>query len=454
MQKSLTNPPTSAGDLPRNVGGVHAATLNVLHMVGIGPFITLPLLLATMNGAPALAGWVLGALLASCDGLIWAELGSALPKAGGPYAYLQTAFGASRTGRCVVFLFVWQILLTAPLSLAAGAVGLAAYTRSLFSLPARSLPVLAMGMLALCLLLLYRNLARTRGLSFLMGGCLVAVIALLFSATSTHLALYRVAPLLHWAQWPHGAAALEGLSKATRFAMYDYAGYWTVNYFASEVRRPERVIPRATLWSIGAVALLYWGLTTVVVMALPMSSILRSHAIITRVLTAAAGSGWADAATVLILIVGIASLFAGMLGYSRVPFAAAQDGNFFALFARVHRRQFPAAAVTLTAVLAMGACLFPLSRIIEYLVVLQILMKFLPQIAAQFALRRSGLRLPFRTPLFPATTLLALSGWLLILLGASRASLLTALVLVVCGILLFFLWEAAERRRPIPAPGE
>src|SRR5262249_16846338 len=100
---SNTPPPAAQGGVPtsaessprlqREIGLWSATTLNMIDMIGVGPFITLPLIVAAMGGPQAMIGWVLGALFAMCDGLIWAELGAAMPGSGGSYRYLREMFG-------------------------------------------------------------------------------------------------------------------------------------------------------------------------------------------------------------------------------------------------------------------------------------------------------------------------------------------------------------------------
>ena len=113
-------------ELERSLTLRSAVTLNLLDMIGVGPFLTLPLLLAAMGGPQAMVGWVLGALLAACDGLVWAELGAAMPEAGGTYAYLGKMF-PGQWGRWLSFLFVFQLMVSAPVSVASGWIGLAQY---------------------------------------------------------------------------------------------------------------------------------------------------------------------------------------------------------------------------------------------------------------------------------------------------------------------------------------
>src|SRR6185436_814684 len=112
--------------LIRGVGLWGATTLNMIDMIGVGPFITIPLIIAAMNGPQAMLGWIVGALLVTCDGLVWAELGASLPEAGGPVRYLRAMYGP-RVGRWLSFLFVWQLTFSAPLSMASGCIGFAMY---------------------------------------------------------------------------------------------------------------------------------------------------------------------------------------------------------------------------------------------------------------------------------------------------------------------------------------
>src|SRR3954469_13800147 len=109
-----------------------AIALNMIDMIGVGPFITIPLIISAMGGPQAMLGWVLGALLAICDGLVWAELGAAMPRAGGSYFYLKNIYGENGLGRWMSFLFIWQLSFSAPLSIASGCIGLARYAGYIF----------------------------------------------------------------------------------------------------------------------------------------------------------------------------------------------------------------------------------------------------------------------------------------------------------------------------------
>src|SRR5213594_2937768 len=113
--------------LVRGIGLGSATALNMIDMIGVGPFITIPLIVTAMGGPQAMLGWILGAIFAMCDGLVWAELGAAMPRSGGSYRYLREIYGPNRLGRLVSFLFIWQLSFSAPLSIASGSIGLAGY---------------------------------------------------------------------------------------------------------------------------------------------------------------------------------------------------------------------------------------------------------------------------------------------------------------------------------------
>src|SRR5271156_4497638 len=118
--------------LKRQLSLGNAVSLNMMNMIGVGPFITLPLVVVAMGGPQAMLGWILGALIAVCDGLVWAELGAAMPEAGGSYTFLREIYGRHGAGRMISFLYIWQLGFTAPLSIASGCIGLAQYAAYLW----------------------------------------------------------------------------------------------------------------------------------------------------------------------------------------------------------------------------------------------------------------------------------------------------------------------------------
>ena len=132
------NDVSEAEKLERGLGLIEATSLNMTFMVGIGPFVVIPFVIQAMGGPGSLVAWAAGALLAVFDGCIWAELGAAMPQAGGSYVYLREAYGAQRWGRVLSFLYIWQTLFQGPLSIASGALGFATYSRYLLEKSGRA----------------------------------------------------------------------------------------------------------------------------------------------------------------------------------------------------------------------------------------------------------------------------------------------------------------------------
>jgi amino acid transporter len=423
-----------------------AVTLNLLDMIGVGPFLTLPLLLAAMGGPQAMLGWVLGALLAACDGLVWAELGAAMPEAGGTYAYLGKMF-PGQWGRWLSFLFVFQLCFSAPLSVASGCIGLAQYAGFLspgfvgvggtlhvlhvggysFGVTAGRATWLAIAVVGLAVVLLYRRLAEMRGLS---TGMLVVVLGTIGWAMVTGLLHGHVARVFAFpaGAWKLNESFFVGLGSAMLIATYDYWGYYNVTFLGGEARDPGRTIPRAVLISIGVVAVLYLGLNASVLAVMGSPAIVAAQDVgarrallsemmrvaYTPGLGAGAGMWLGRLAAVLVMVTAFASVFSLLLGYSRIPFAAARDGNFPEVFGRLHpTRGFPYVSLLVLAGAACLFCFFSLADVIAALVVLRILLQFGLQHVGVMVLRvrRPELRRPFRMGLYPLPPLLALVGF-------------------------------------------
>ncbi|HEY5055036.1 MAG TPA: APC family permease, partial [Acidobacteriaceae bacterium] len=266
-------------------------TLNMLDMIGVGPFITLPLILAAMGGPQAMLGWVLGAVLALCDGLVWAELGAAMPEAGGSYVFLRRIYagtdGRAGAGRFLAFLFLFQLLFSAPLSVASGCIGLGQYATYLwpglarhtaahmtrlggYSVGVSAGPATAMAIAAVlaAVLLLYRGLASLRLVAGAMWCAVMGLIAWILVAGAMHGNLRQAFA------FPPGAFVLTpgffaGLGSAMLIATYDYWGYYNVAFLGGEVKDAARNIPRAILISIALVATLYLAMNVSVLSVLP-----------------------------------------------------------------------------------------------------------------------------------------------------------------------------------------
>ncbi len=396
-------------------------------------------------------GWLIGALLAFCDGLVWAELGAAMPKAGGSYHYLRAAFGPSGAGRWFSFLIVWQIMFSAPLSVASGSIGFANYCH--FLLPGLSptgVRILASMIPLLLVILLYRNIGSLGKLSVvLLGGVLVGCFWIVISGLP-HLNASRLfdfppgAFTMNWIFW-------AGLGHATLYALYDYFGYYNVCYLGEEIRRPERVIPQAILFSIAAVAALYIMMSASILSVVPWREAESSTFIASAFIERLHGTTAASLMTLLMLWIAFSSVFSLLLGYSRIPYAAAADGNFFKVFARLHPTgQFPHISLMALGAIASVFSLGRLPEVIGSLVATRVLVQYLPQAVGLFVLRfrEPELKRPFRMWLYPVPGIVSILGWLYILGTSSKKALLFALAVFVLGSVAFFIRARLRREWP------
>jgi amino acid transporter len=444
MAAHYTNSVSSQPTLARGIGLAGATSANMLEMIGVGPFITIPVLLAKMNGPQAMLGWLIGAVVALCDGMVWAELGAAMPGTGGPYRYLSEAYGPRSLGRMMSFLFIWETVLLTPLSIGGGAVGFAQYGRYFQKdMSWMEEKLIAMAVCLLLTALLYRDIRSVGRLSVTMW---VVVIGTVLWITGTGLIHFDPRRAF---DFPPGAFAPSrafffGLGGATLIAMYDYGGYNNVCFFAGEVREPERVIPRSILLSIGAVAALYLTMNVTIIGVVPWRDAVHSTAIASDFIERLHGLAAAKVVTVLILLTTFASVFAALLGYSRVPYAAAVEGRFFRPFARLHpRRNCPGFSLWFLGIGSALACLLTLETLINALIVIQVLIQFLAQVVAVPLIRRrrSEIARPFQMPLYPLTAIVAFGGWLYILIASGWQYIAIGIGLMAAGAAAY-LWRA------------
>jgi amino acid transporter len=480
MSPAPANPPPPSANAPagdklvRSIGLVQATALNMIDMIGVGPFITLPLIIAAMHGPQAMLGWIAGALLVVCDGLVWAELGAALPEAGGPVRYLRAMYGP-RFGRFLAFLFVWQLTFSAPLSMASGCIGFAQYASYLWpslsdTIVSRDVALALPGMGTLAV-----GVVLTKGTFVAMATALTAVF-LLYRRVSVvgRLAgllwigvigttlwiigsgLFRFDPKLAFA-FPTGAFDLTpefftGLGAAMLIAVYDYWGYYNVCYLGSEIKDPGRTIPRAILLSIAGVATLYILMNLAILGAMPWQEVAASKFVISDFMQRVWGPWAGSLVTLLMLWTAFASVFSLLMGYSRIPYAAALDGEYFAVFARVHPRlQIPHVSLLVLGANAVVFCLFRLADVVTALVVIRLIVQFLAQTIGIIVLRqrRPDLPRPFRMWFYPAPAVLAFLGFIYVLVmrPKSMESIRLALAVVVVGTALYAIrhWQRAAK---------
>ncbi|MHB8541399.1 MAG: APC family permease [Candidatus Acidiferrales bacterium] len=444
------------GKLERGLGLKEASALNMIDMVGIGPFIVIPLVIADMGGPQCLLAWAVGALLALIDGCVWAELGAAMPEAGGSYVYLREAYGPAKWGRLLSFLVIWQTIFQAPLVLASGSIGFAQYFSYLVPLGRYGQKAVAGGVVIALAILLYRRITAVGKISMLLWIGVMGTIVWLIAAGATHFH-----PELAFS-YPAGAWKLNwlffaGLGSATIPTVYSYWGYYNVCFLGGEVKQPERNIPRAIFISIIVIAILYLAMQTCVLGVVPWQEARHSQFIVSIFFQRIYGTHLAKFATLLILWIAFASLFSATLGYSRIPYAAAVDGNFFAIFGRVHpTKKFPhVSLLALCAVAFVFSLLFKLATVIAAILAMRILVQFIGQAIGLTLLRRKWPleRFPFKMWLYPIPAGIAIILWLALFL-ATGWQMLFGVAAIVAGVIVFLVrskglkeWPFAEATR-------
>jgi len=450
---------TDSPQLVRGLGLVQATALNVANMVGIGPFITIPLFLQAMHGPQALLAFPVAALLVLCDGLIWSELGAALPASGGSYHYLREIFGRYRWGRLVPFLFIWQFIVSGSLELASGYIGGVQYLGFAFPLLTKawggwgsnflSAAAAVAVTLALC-----RPVRAAGWLSVVLcAGTLAALLSVIVVGLP-HFDAAALAPApgafdVSWA-W------LLAFGGAMRVAVYDYFGYYNICHLGDEVANPGKTIPRAVIASVLIVTALYLAMNSTIISVVGWKSASESDHVASIFIDRLLGRGAALGFTALVVWTALAGVFAMTLGYSRIPFAAARNGDFFSAFASLHAAdRYP--VVSLLAVGGMTAvfCFLPLDAVIEATVTVRIVIQFIGQIVALHVLRmtRPDVALPFRMWLYPLPSLVALVGWTFVLVTSKPWFLLGGLGVIASGCVAYAIWKWTQKSAR-PSHGE
>jgi amino acid transporter len=439
--------------LDRGMGLLQATATNIIGMVGVGPFLTIPFMVTAMNGPHIIYAWAFGAVLALCDGLVYAELGAALPGSGGPYVYLREAYRPFGLGRLMAFVFIFQVMLVAPLSIAGGAVGFADYLGFYW---ATMTPVqhnlVAAAVCVAVTVLLYRDITSVGRLALVMLAVVLGTVGWVIVA-----GLFSFS----WAQafdFPPQARQLDSgllrsMGAAGLLAMYNYGGYSNVCNIGEELRTPERTLPRAIVLSIAIVVVLYIVMSTVILGMVPWREAQQSRTIaslfIERTFTDPAhGRIAALVMTSLILFVTASSLYSVILGYSRIPFAAARDGQFFRVFGRLHpTKRFPHISLLTIGAVTLPFCFFSLGQLVNWLIQVQILLQFVWQCAAVILLRRyrPDVAKPFRMWLYPLPALISLAMWIYIFLSAPLAGIVFSVAFLAVAVGAFAIFEKRAR---------
>ena len=419
--------------------------LNMIDMVGIGPFITLPLILSAMGGARCMIAWIFAGVLAIADGLVTAELGSEMPHAGGSYRFLRESYG--RAGKLISFLFLFQILISSPLSMASGCIGFAQYFARLFPATANYEQITAMCVCLVITILLLRRIDTIGKFSILLWIGVMLTIVLVIGVGVPHLKLHAFA---FWsAPRFDNKIAYAGFGTALILAVYDYLGYYNIAYLGDEVKEPEKTIPRVIVISILTIAAVYIVMQASIISVLPMTVAATSKFVVADYMEALIGGRSAQFITVLILWTAFASIFSVMLGYSRILFAAARDGNFFSIFARLHPTQaYPYVSVLFLGAVASIFCWLPLGKVVAGIVSIRSIIPFMAQIIGAVILRQTqpNRPRPFKMWLYPLPAIVALGLWAKVAISPEKGLRIGALYVILAGVVFFFIREAFVRR--------
>ena len=450
---------TQPEKLERGLGLLEATSLNMTFMIGIGPFVVIPFIIRAMNGPQCILAWVVGAALALVDGCVWAELGAAMPQAGGTYVFLREAYGPDRFGRLMSFLFIWQTLFQGPLSISSGALGFADYSlyltakiktvtgwlsghpRLMIFVVANYSRAVAILLIVIAVVLLYRRITAIGKISTVLWIVAAATIGWLIYGGATHFnkdLVFTYPP----GAWSFSWIFFTGLGHASVQAIYSYLGYYNVCNLGSEMKNPARNIPRAIFLSIFGIAALYFALQTCILAVVPWQQAQNSSFVVSLFVERVFGSNWASLATALILVTAFGSVFSATLGYSRVPYAAAIDGNFFSAFGRVHpTKHFPYISLLALGLASIFVCIFVgLFSVIRSILAMRCLIQFVAQAVGLIRLHRrwKADRWPFRMWLYPVPVFFSIAGWIAIFISTGRRPMLASLAAMAAGILVYF----------------
>ncbi|MFL5543571.1 MAG: APC family permease [Gemmatimonadaceae bacterium] len=451
---------TSTPDRPhlhRRFNLLSATALNMTNMMGAGPFITIPLLMSALGGPQAMLGWIVALVIVICDGMVWSELGAAMPGSGGSFNYLREAYGRERFGRLMGFLFVWQFVLSGPLEIASGYIGFAQYASFLWAGLTRPWVIALVTVVGLInIALLYRRIQSIAKITVsLWIGTLITVLAVIFAGAT------NFNPRIAF-DFPPGAFNFSlgfflGLGAASRIGIYDYLGYYDVCYIGDEVQNPGRVIPRSILISTIAVAIIYIGINFSIIGVVPWREFVpagdhpESNFIVSVFMQKLYGGTVATIFTLLVLWTAFGSVFALLLGYSRIPFAAAESGYFFRAFGRLHpTKDFPYVSLLVLGVISIGAGFFSLGTVIDALIVTRILVQFMGQVFGLILLRRNApdMPRPYRMWLYPVPAVVALLGWIFVFATTQFRVIVFGIGVLALGFVAFLLWSWNTKRWP------
>lgn len=437
--------------LERTLGLKEVTAINMIDMVGIGPFITMPMVIGMMNGPWFLYAWVAGAFLSFIDAMVWSELGAAFPRAGGSYNFLREAYGKQKFGKLMSFLFVWQTIIQAPLVIASAAIGFSLYLSYLIPMTGFDHKLVSGGLVMLIVFLLYRKIEKIGKISIFLWVGVIVTLLLIIGGGVFHGNFLE--PIKHMNDGFHfDAAFVAALGFASVKSVYSFLGYYNVCHLGSEIKNPSKVIPRSMFLSIAGVTVLYLMMNISVVSVIPWQEAKGSEFIVSKFIEVLAGSTAAKIVTFLILWVALASVFSATLGYSRIPYAAAEDGEFFKVFAKLHpTKNFPYVSLLVLGGLGFLFSLFlKLSFVISAILAMRILIQFIGQaIGLLIARKREGKSaFPYKMPLYPLPVFVAIILWAFIFISTKSRLVMIALVVIVLGLIVYLIKSKIQHEWP------
>jgi fructoselysine transporter len=433
--------------LNRKINLLQATSINMIDMVGIGPFVVMPFVVAQFNNGLFIWAWIFGAFTAFVDGMIWSELGAKYPLAGGTYNFHRIAYG-ERGGKLMSFLFTWQTSIQAPLVVASAAIGFAQYLTYIVDLNFWQQKIVSAGLIIFVLLLLYRRIEAIGKISVIFGSVVILTIIWIIVSGLTHqqhaIKLWPAGDesFFRFAFW---AAVAHGSLKT----VYSYLGYYNVCHLGGEIKRPEVNIPRSIFISIIGIAVLYLLMNISVMGVLPWQSVkVDDKYLVSTFMEHIYGHKAAVVVTVLILCIAMSSLFAVMLGYSRVPYAAAVDGNFFKIFGRLHpTKNFPYVSLLILGGSGLIICIFmKIQDVITAILAMRIVVQFIAQSVGVVLLRRrlGSKQLPFKMWLYPLPVILSVAIWIFLLYNNKYA--LYGGLITMAGVFVYFIKKEISKQ--------
>ncbi|MDQ6889482.1 MAG: amino acid permease [Bacteroidota bacterium] len=437
--------------LERSLGLAQATAINMTDMVGIGPFITLPMVIGMMNGPYFLYAWLAGAFLSIVDAMVWSELGAAFPKAGGSYNFLKEAYGKNGAGKMMSFLFVWQTMIQAPLVIASAAIGFAKYFSYLVRLTPLTEKIVSGSVVILIIILLYRKIEAIGKISvFLWSGVIITMFWIIGGGIAHGNFLSPIKNINNGIHVDY--AFITAIGFASVKSVYSYLGYYNVCHLGSEIKNPSKNIPRSMFISIAGIAVLYLMMNVSVVSVIPWQDAKNSEFVVSEFMQVLAGDTAAKIVTCLILWVAFASVFSATLGYSRIPYAAAVDGEFFKIFSKLHpTKNFPYISLLfLGSVAFIFSMLFKLSDVISAILAMRIMIQFIGQAIGLLILRskKTTVIFPYKMPLFPLPIILAIALWIFVLISTGSNLMGGGLAIIFLGAIAYFIKAKVRREWP------